>query len=382
MGGGKYPCKGLTDKEKIMTRTRKLVAAVLLVSVVAVSGVTAALATDTTETYAYLPDHSVYFYDVAEGYAWAHREVDTLAVAGVVRGSGDHLFYPGDAITRADFIVMLDRAYGMSAALDSGAIDAQGSFIDVPGNAYYSKSVIAAKAFGVAAGTDDNRFLPEQSMTRQDAMVFLKRTIDRTQLQLQAGSVSAFSDAGQVSGYAQEAVGALVNAGVIGGSNGRLSPRANVTRAEMAVMLYRATHLAEVSGRVLYQDRRDVVNVCIGAQSYCDVVIENYDPAVHYGELMQYAGLRQENGVTYITLLNNQEIDRTGTYQNGMFTLNDPQSGEGATVTYPAAQDCVAIDVTQPYHQMEHPVSTGSIYNYCQPSIENGEVTVIYYTRA
>ena len=81
-------------------------------------------------------------------------------------------------------------------------------------------------------------------------------------------------------------------------------------------------------------------------------------------------------------LLNNQEIDRTGTYQNGMFTLNDPQSGEGATVTYPAAQDCVAIDVTQPYHQVEHPVSTGSIYNYCQPSIENGEVTVIYYTRA
>ena len=73
-----------------MTRTRKLVAAVLLVSVVAVSGVTAALATDTTETYAYLPDHSVYFYDVAESYAWAHREVDTLAVAGVVRGSGDH----------------------------------------------------------------------------------------------------------------------------------------------------------------------------------------------------------------------------------------------------------------------------------------------------
>ena len=118
--------------------------------------------------------------------------------------------------------------------------------------------------------------------TRQDAMVFLKRTIDRTQLQLQTGSVSGFSDAGQVSGYAQEAVGALVNAGVIGGSNGRLSPRANVTRAEMAVMLYRATHLAEVSGRVLYQDRRDVVNVCIGAQSYCDVVIENYDPCLLY----------------------------------------------------------------------------------------------------
>ena len=143
-----------------MTRTRKLVAAMLLVAVVSVSVLTAALATDTTETYAYLPDHSVYFYDVTEQYAWAHREVDTLAVAGVIKGSGNHLFYPERAITRADFIVMLDRAFGMSEALDSGLIDASGTFVDVPGNTYYSKSVTAAKAFGVATGTDDNRFLP------------------------------------------------------------------------------------------------------------------------------------------------------------------------------------------------------------------------------
>ena len=365
-----------------MKRTRKLVAVLLLVAVVAVSVLTAALATDTTETYAYLPDHSVYFYDVSEDYAWAYREVDTLAVAGVIRGSGNHLFYPGDSITRADFIVMLDRAYGMSAALDSGAIDAQGSFVDVPGNAYYSKSVTAAKAFGVATGTDDNRFRPQQYMTRQDAMVFLKRTLDRTQLILQTSSLSGFSDAGQVADYARDSVSALVTAGVIGGSDGRLNPRANVTRAEMAVMLYRATHLTGQGSRVGYQDRDDVVNVCIGATSYCDVVIENYDPSVHYGELMRYSNLRQENGVTYITLENNQPIDRTVVYANGEFTFDAPGSSAEQTTSYPAAADCVAIDVTQPYHQLQNPVSTGSVYQYGYPSIENGEVTVIYYTRA
>ena len=365
-----------------MTRTRKLAAALLLVVIVAASVLTAASATDTTETYAYLPDHSVYFYDVAEGYAWACREIDTLAVAGVVRGGGDHLFSPKNAITRADFIVMLDRAYGMSAALDSGAIDAQGSFIDVPGNRYYSKAVTAAKAFGIATGTDDNRFLPEQNMTRQDAMVFLKRTIDRTQLRLQEGSLSGFSDAGQVSGYAREAVGALVRAGVVSGSGGRLNPRSNVTRAEMAVMLYRATHVTEQSGAAVYRDRDDVVNICIGAQTYCDVVIENYNPSVRYDGLMRYSGLRQENGVTYITLESSQQINRTVTYQGGIFTFRDPNSSVGAAVSYPAAANCVAIDVTQPYHQMQSPVSTGSTYSYGYPSVENGEVTVVYYTRA
>ncbi|MDO4270987.1 MAG: S-layer homology domain-containing protein [Eubacteriales bacterium] len=365
-----------------MTRTRKLAAVLLLVAVVAVSGLTAALATDNTKTYAYLPDHSVYFYDVAEGYAWAHREIDALAVNGVVKGGGDHLFYPGNPITRADFIVMLDRAYGMSNALESGAIPSKGTFSDVPANSYYTKAVTAAKAFGVANGTDDNRFLPQQNMTRQDAMVFLKRTIDRTPLQLQSGLISGFSDADQISGYAKDPVSALVIAQVIGGSNGKISPKALVTRAEMSVMLYRATHLTEQDSGTFYEKRGDVVNICIGAQSYCDVVIENYDPSVHYGELMRYSKLRQEGGVTYITLEENQPIDRMAAYNAGQLILNDPDSDkEGATVTYPIASNCVAVDVTQPYHQIKTPMSTGSTYRYCYPSVVDGEITVIYYIR-
>ena len=137
-----------------MKRTRKLVTVAVLAVAVVVSAITAAyaLSANTTETYAYLPEHSVYFYDTAGEYAWASCEVDTLAVAGVIKGGGTHLFYPGNAITRADFIVMLDRAYGMSEALDNGQVNSNGSFVDVPSSAYYSKSVIAAKAFGIVAG--------------------------------------------------------------------------------------------------------------------------------------------------------------------------------------------------------------------------------------
>ena len=147
------------------------------------------------------------------------------------------MFDSGEPLLRAYGCVGLERGCGMGAALVSGAMDSQGSFIDVPGNAYYSKSGTAAKAFGVATGTDDNRFLPQQYMTRQDAMVFLKRTLDRTQLILQTSSLSGFSDAGQVADYARDSVHALVTAGVIVASDGRLNPRANVTRAALAVML-------------------------------------------------------------------------------------------------------------------------------------------------
>lgn len=362
-----------------MTRTRKLVALLLLVIVVTVSVLTAALAFDETETYAYLPDHSVYFYDVTEEYAWAHRQIDTLAVAGVIQGSGNHLFYPGSAITRADFIVMLDRAFGMSKAIDSGLIDSQGSFVDVPGNTYYSKAITAAKAFGIATGTSDNRFLPQQNMSRQDAMVFLKRTLDCTNLTLPTGPLTGFSDSGLVADYAVDAVSALVKAGVIGGADGKLSPTANVTRAEMAVMLYRSTHLLDAGVSAVYEERSNIVNVCIGAQSYCDVVIENYDASMEYEGLMQYYNLRQENGVTYITLGERQQINCTTSYEDGQFTIRDPQSGE--TTVLPAAENCVAVDVSQPYHQISEPVSTGSTYKHCYPSIVDGKVSIMYYSK-
>lgn len=50
-----------------MKRTRKLVTVAVLAVAVVVSAITAAyaLSANTVETYAYLPEHSVYFYDTA-----------------------------------------------------------------------------------------------------------------------------------------------------------------------------------------------------------------------------------------------------------------------------------------------------------------------------
>ena len=86
-----------------MTRTRKLAAAVLLAAATFASALTAALAFDSQETSSYSPVHAVYFYDVTDNDAWAHQQVYTLAVAGVIKGSGNHLFYPGNAIHPCGF---------------------------------------------------------------------------------------------------------------------------------------------------------------------------------------------------------------------------------------------------------------------------------------
>ncbi len=371
------------DRKKRISIIRIAIVALIMVCVVMVCVLTAALASNDTKTYAYLPNHSVYFYDVVDNYAWAHQEVDVLALGGVINGGGDHLYYPGNPITRADFIVMLDRAYNMSGAVESGKVPSKGTFIDVPSNAYYSDAVKSAKALGVTSGASGNHFWPQQHMTRQDAMVFLKRTLDCTNVILKPASISSFTDHLQVEDYATEAVGALIGAKIIDGVNGRLNPNAKVTRAEMAVMLYRATRLTDNNGVAAFEKRGDIANVCIGAQIYSDAVIENYNPEITYGGLMRYSSIRQEDGVTYITLEESQSIDHKASVAEGRLILNDtsPNAAPGATIAYQLADGCVAIDVTAPYHQMSYPVSTGGTYRHCYPSVVDGRVTIIYYTQ-
>ena len=75
-----------------MKRTCKLAAAALLTAAVTVGTVTACAAAETavtTKTYAYLPDHSVYFYDVDDGYSWAFAwfRAGSLRTKNFLRGA-------------------------------------------------------------------------------------------------------------------------------------------------------------------------------------------------------------------------------------------------------------------------------------------------------
>ena len=74
-------------------------------------------------------------------------------------------------------------------------------------------------------------------------MLLIQRTINATGGSLRDGaeaSLSTFADRGNVAPYAQGAVSALVQAGIIKGDNaGRLNPTGSLSRAEMATILHR-----------------------------------------------------------------------------------------------------------------------------------------------
>lgn len=173
-------------------------------------------------------------------YTWAIGSVDYLSGLGVVNGVGGSQFGPGRAILRGDFVLMLCRAFGFQTGSTSSG------FYDVPSDSYYAQAIAAARALGVVQGDGTGRFQPTGALTRQDAMVMIVRAMNAAGMST-AGSgagLTGFADGAQVSGYARDAVTALVGLGVVQGDElGRLNPQASITRAEMAVILHRVLTL-------------------------------------------------------------------------------------------------------------------------------------------
>ena len=93
------------------------------------------------------------------------------------------------------------------------------------------------------AGVGDNKFNPDGEITRQDMMLMLHRALTAQGYELSDPDHSVlaeFADAATIADYAKDAVSVLVKDGIIGGSNGKISPLAKANRAEIAVMLSRA----------------------------------------------------------------------------------------------------------------------------------------------
>ena len=178
--------------------------------------------------------NKVSFGDVT-GTGWYYDAVTFLAARGITTGTTADTFSPDGTLSRGQFIVMLMRAYGIAA--DENSSD---NFSDA-GSSYYTSYLAAAKRLGIASGVGDNKFAPDSQITRQDMFTLLFRALDVLgELPETTGgkTTSDFSDAGQISSYAKEAMETLVNAGIVSGSGGKLDPSGTSTRAQMAQVLY------------------------------------------------------------------------------------------------------------------------------------------------
>jgi polygalacturonase/uncharacterized protein YjdB len=178
--------------------------------------------------------NKVNFNDVAAN-AWYSNVVSFVAARGITEGTGNGNFSPGAKLTRGEFLVMAMKAYGI--APDENPSD---NFSDA-GNTWYTGYLAAAKKADLTNGIGNNRFGPENKITRQELFTLLYNILkkqDKLPASVTEKTITRFNDAEQIDSWAKEAVSFFVRAGVINGSNGRLTPKDVADRAQMAQILY------------------------------------------------------------------------------------------------------------------------------------------------
>ena len=155
------------------------------------------------------------FVDVAKS-DWFADAVAYVTEKGLMNGTGSDTFSPSASTTRGMLMTVLARYAGA----------------DTTGGAtWYEKGMNWAKANGVSDGTN-----PTVNITREQLVTMLYRYAGSPAAN---GSLDSFSDAASVSSYAVNAMQWAVTNGIVNGSNGKLNPQNNATRAEVAAILMR-----------------------------------------------------------------------------------------------------------------------------------------------
>jgi hypothetical protein len=99
-------------------------------------------------------------------------------------------------------------------------------------------SAIWANANSIVNGTGGGKFSPDAEITREQLAVMMYRYAQLT-VDGDARDLSGFPDADNVSDWAEDAVIWAVSAGLIQGRGDALAPKGTATRAEVAAILQR-----------------------------------------------------------------------------------------------------------------------------------------------
>ncbi|MEL7566332.1 MAG: S-layer homology domain-containing protein [Dehalobacterium sp.] len=167
--------------------------------------------------------------------AWYYKAVEFLAAKGITTGTGNGNFNLEGKLTRAQFLVMAMRAYGV--APDENPED---NFAD-GGNTYYTGYLATSKRLSMSQGIGSNQYVPDKEITRQEMFVLLYNALKLTNNLPQGTTenlLTNFSDEDKIASWVKDAISLFVSTGTINGSEGMLNPTDTTKRAEMAQVLY------------------------------------------------------------------------------------------------------------------------------------------------
>ncbi|MDQ8737086.1 LamG-like jellyroll fold domain-containing protein [Paenibacillus sp. LHD-38] len=170
---------------------------------------------------------------------WAEKDFNSWYDKQLIKGYGDGNFKPDQAISRVEFMTLINRVFNFVEEADV-------SFLDITAaNSFYNE-VKKAVAAGYLSGYSDGTIRPNAPITRQEAAVILFRAF---QLIASGSSESILTDTAGLPAWSKDAVETFVSEGYITGYNDQTFRPANkITRAESLRLVN------NISGEILTQE--------------------------------------------------------------------------------------------------------------------------------
>ena len=150
---------------------------------------------------------------------------------GFMRGDIEGNLNPNGSITRAEFVTIINRAFGY----DQGGST---PFNDVPSTAWYAEDVGIAYNEGYITGTSENTFSPLSTITREEAAVILTRNL---MMQADTGEDVSFTDSRDFGEWSRGYIATAARYQLLNGyPDGSFRPQNQLSRGEAAILIVNA----------------------------------------------------------------------------------------------------------------------------------------------
>src|SRR5450830_697116 len=164
---------------------------------------------------------------------WAQVKIQSWIDKGLIKGYPDGTFKPDQDITRAEFMALVNRAFGYTAV-------APITYTDVKAGSWYAPEVAKAQAAGYITGYPDGTMKPENPITREEVATIVARI---KKLNSDVNAADKYTDAAKIGSWSKGQVGAVTSAKIMQGyPDGSFMPQGLITRAEVVEALDNALH--------------------------------------------------------------------------------------------------------------------------------------------
>ncbi|MDD3394525.1 MAG: S-layer homology domain-containing protein [Anaerotignum sp.] len=159
---------------------------------------------------------------------WAESYMRNLYNKGLMSGDKNGNMNPDQAITRAEFVSIVNRTFGYSET-------AKNTFKDIKGTEWYADDIAIAYKQGYFSGDGKGTANATAQLTREQAIALLGRNLE---IEETTADTSSFADSKSIANWSKGYVNTAADKGFISGyKDNTFRPQKYITRAEVAKVL-------------------------------------------------------------------------------------------------------------------------------------------------